>query len=269
MASYSGKMNSYQKTDEDEDDIDDEKFLRRPAGSMGFVLNDGQSNLNRYSNPNVLTLEEQRQMILEKRRQHELESIRITEKSLNSLRDTEEGGASIAEELYRQREKLERTEKSLDDINTTLRFSQRHIQGIKSVFGGLKNLISGKSGTLPSASSKNITESTSSASSNDYRVIDRSNAQKMAVQNSMHPGLKIRGLCDTDDNSTMESNAQAAIDNNLDHMLSSIYRIKDLSYTLGDEIESQNDLIDRVMDKTEKADGVISKQNKDIQKILK
>lgn len=34
-----------------------------------------------------------------------------------------------------QREKLERTEKQLDDINSTLRFSQKHINGIKvSIF---------------------------------------------------------------------------------------------------------------------------------------
>lgn len=36
-----------------------------------------------------------------------------------------------AQELIRQREQLERTEKRLDDINNTLRFSQKHIQGIK------------------------------------------------------------------------------------------------------------------------------------------
>jgi hypothetical protein len=35
------------------------------------------------------------------------------------------------QELLRQREQLERTEKRLDDINSTLRFSQKHIQGIK------------------------------------------------------------------------------------------------------------------------------------------
>ena len=35
------------------------------------------------------------------------------------------------QELLRQREQLERTEKRLDEINNTLRFSQKHIQGIK------------------------------------------------------------------------------------------------------------------------------------------
>lgn len=35
------------------------------------------------------------------------------------------------QELMIQREKLERTEKNLDEINTTLRYSQKHINGIK------------------------------------------------------------------------------------------------------------------------------------------
>lgn len=33
-----------------------------------------------------------------------------------------------------QREKLERTEKNLDEINTTLRYSQKNINGIKVCF---------------------------------------------------------------------------------------------------------------------------------------
>jgi len=39
------------------------------------------------------------------------------------------------QELLRQREQLERTERRLDDINNTLRFSQKHIQGIKVKIG--------------------------------------------------------------------------------------------------------------------------------------
>lgn len=37
----------------------------------------------------------------------------------------------LFQELLKQREQLERTDKRLDDINETLRFSHKHIQGIK------------------------------------------------------------------------------------------------------------------------------------------
>jgi hypothetical protein len=39
----------------------------------------------------------------------------------------------IFQELLRQREQLEGTEKHLDEINNTLRFSQKHITSIKVI----------------------------------------------------------------------------------------------------------------------------------------
>lgn len=62
-------------------------------------------------------------------------------------------GIATAEELVRQREKLEKTDKQLDEINATLRFSQKHINGIKSVFSSLKNYMSGKNNETPTSSS--------------------------------------------------------------------------------------------------------------------
>lgn len=63
-------------------------------------------------------------------------------------------GIATAEELVRQREKLEKTDKQLDEINATLRFSQKHINGIKSVFSSLKNYMSGRNNEgMPTSSS--------------------------------------------------------------------------------------------------------------------
>lgn len=61
------------------------------------------------------------------------------------MQDSEQIGIATAEELARQREKLEKTDKNLDDINNTLISSQKHINGIKSVFSSLKNYMSGRS----------------------------------------------------------------------------------------------------------------------------
>lgn len=267
MAGYNSARNTFL---DDDDDIDDDEFLRHSRSTGGFILNDSNNDF-KYQSDVPVNLEEKRKELLLKKKEIEQRTIMSTEKSLSYLRNSEEVGAATAEELFRQREQLERTEKRLDDINTTLRFSQRHIQGIKSVFGGLKNLIRGKTGSLP-PSSKDIpaTQPTSSASDNLFEVVDRNNAQKRMVENSsIHPGLRVKGLYDTDENTVLESKAQDVIDRNLDQMLSSIHRLKGLSYTLGDEIESQNDLIEKVIDKTEKADSSIKKQNKDMNKLLK
>jgi hypothetical protein len=45
----------------------------------------------------------------------------------------------ILQELLRQREVITNIEQKTDEINTTLTTSQRHLNNIKSVFGGIKN----------------------------------------------------------------------------------------------------------------------------------
>lgn len=122
--------------DEDDDDIDDETFLKNSRRS--------------YGSGNV-SFDEQIQSFQQKRKEIEQRTIQSTERSINILRDSEQIGIATAEELSRQREQLERTDKRLDEINASLRFSQRHINGIKSVFSSLKNYMSGKSDQSPSS----------------------------------------------------------------------------------------------------------------------
>lgn len=112
----------------DDEDVDDETFLKNSRRSY-------------QEQPN---LEAQRQSFLEKQKAIEDRTIQSSERSISILRDSEQIGIATAEELTRQREQLEKTDKRLDEINATLRFSQKHINGIKSVFGSLKNYLSGK-----------------------------------------------------------------------------------------------------------------------------
>ena len=127
---------------EDDDDVDDETFLRN----------------SRRTNGTQPSFEDQLQTFQERKREIEERSINSTQKSLSILRDSEQIGIATAEELMRQREKLEKTDKQLDEINATLRFSQKHINGIKSVFSSLKNYMSGKNDASPSppATSKKV-----------------------------------------------------------------------------------------------------------------
>lgn len=174
----------------------------------------------------------------------------------------------------RQREQLEKTEKRLDDINSTLRFSQKHIQGIKSVFGSLKSYLSGKSadvGVVNNNDSK-IPESSSCGSLSSsplYEPLDR-------IQSNIsvnHPSLRIRGLLDEgeDELPTVKTgnDVSAILEKNLDEMSGSLARLKGLAVGLTEEIDSQNDLIENIMDKTDKADVTIERQNKDMKRLLK
>ncbi|KAF7285910.1 hypothetical protein GWI33_009381 [Rhynchophorus ferrugineus] len=238
--------------DTDYDDVDDETFLknsRRPASNQS-------------------SFDAQIQSFHERKRQIEESTIRSSEQSLSILRDSEQIGIATAEELMRQREKLEKTDKQLDDINNTLRFSQKHINGIKSVFSSLKNYMSGRNDKSPTTSSSTpSTESTSST--NLQSKLERYD------RFSEHPATRLRGN-DFNEPPTQQysyssgsKDFSAKLDANLQEMCSNISRLKGLASELGEEIDSQNDLIDNITNKAEKAELTVQKQNKDMQKILK
>lgn len=64
------------------------------------------------------------------------ESLTSTQRSVQHLHSSEQLGTDTARNLLEQREKLERTEKNLDDINYTTHQTQRSLNSLKSVFGG-------------------------------------------------------------------------------------------------------------------------------------
>lgn len=184
------------------------------------------------------------------------------------------------QELIRQREQLERTDRRLDDINNTLRFSQKHIQGIKSVFGGLKNYFSGsKSMDLTSGASASGMKSPISPQSPTSPVSPLAeklnNSAEQARRNSEHPSFRIRGYPEEEEEfgdyqqKSSTKNIAAVLEQNLDEMSGSIARLKNLAIGLSEEIETQNDLIDNITDKAERADINLQRQNKDIKYLLK
>jgi synaptosomal-associated protein 29 len=59
------------------------------------------------------------------------------------------------------------------------------------------------------------------------------------------------------------------IDRNLEDMCTSVSHLKGLAEGLGEEIDSQNEILDRLNDKVDKADFTIIRQNKEINKLLK
>lgn len=253
-----------------EDDVDDETFLNhRPTYMMSNSGNYNSSgyNTNAYQHNDILEVKEQ---LLQKRREIEERTVESSQRSLNLLRNSEEVGAATAEELLRQREQLEKTEKRLDEINTTLRFSQKHIQGIKSVFGSLKNYLSGKTGEPPNPNRQGSSISSDSNSSSSR--LSETLQQASSSSYSDHPGLRIRGLTESPGSANVinkSSSAQEIIDQNLDEMVTSIAKLKGLAHGLGEEIETQNDLVENIIGKAEKADITLQRQNKDIKRLLK
>ncbi|NWI67463.1 SNP29 protein, partial [Todus mexicanus] len=67
-----------------------------------------------------------------------------TDRSLSLLYESERIGLAASEELVRQGEALKRTEQMVDKMEQDLKTSQKHINSIKSVWGGLVNYFKAK-----------------------------------------------------------------------------------------------------------------------------
>ncbi|KAL0867704.1 hypothetical protein ABMA27_008438 [Loxostege sticticalis] len=264
---YLGNSNSLFE----DDDVDDDTFVNsyrsripppqpKPASSYG-------------GGGHIADLERQRQAMLERQREIEQRTLDSSSRSIGLLRDSEQIGIATAEELARQREQLQTTNKRLDEINTNLTYSQKHLNGIKSVFYGLKNYISGKSDSTPprSQASPDTRGSTKSGPSNlDSTLNNLSSTITSEDRFSAHPSTRLRGLDDSGSSGQVTDSKRIndMLDANLDEMLHSISRLKGLGVALGDEIEQQNELIDTIQDKVEGADIKIGSQNKQMNKLL-
>ncbi|XP_069476056.1 synaptosomal-associated protein 29 isoform X2 [Ambystoma mexicanum] len=119
---------SYNPFDEDEDDDfrsakwrEAPNFSDDPAESQRREAADGQRSL---------------QQEVMRRAAATVES---SDRCVSLIYESEKVGVDTAEELVRQGESLKRTERMVDSMEQDLKISQRHINNIKSVFGGLVN----------------------------------------------------------------------------------------------------------------------------------
>jgi synaptosomal-associated protein 29 len=278
------------------EDVDDYTFLAHPQqGSSGYLLGNGQNGSTGPSNQAYL---ERRQQLLEERRKIEERTLESSKISLGLLYESEKVGLSTAEELVNQGEKLVNVEKNLDTINNTMRVSQKHLNSMKSIFGGIKNYFSrgpeAPPPALPSSRSSSgiSTKSTGYSPSNLQSTIDRIQAESGTRSAENHPALAARGLdtsgfrFDDEDDYSKERNhgaqgqghsghasRSAVIDKqlnaNLGELDMGLGRLKGLALGLGTEIDSQNELLDHVTTKAERAQDTIGYQNRQMRQILK
>ncbi|KAH8290109.1 hypothetical protein KR054_000002 [Drosophila jambulina] len=263
------------------EDVDDDLFLQnKRTGSVPkqrstnpFEVEDDDDE-EITSSPSIAA---QRLAYAEKRRAIEQRTLDSTTKSLGLLYETQEVGKATAVELAKQREQLEKTSHQLDEISSTLRFSQRHLNGLKSVFGGLKNYLAGNRDPASTAAGSPTTSQSSQEANSNIDLGACGGASPPAPLSPAdrydnHPVSRLRG----DPSSTYQSQQrlaanpfQAQIDANLEDMCSNLSVLKMMATDLGGEIESQNELLDNMNYKIEDVDMKMNKQNKDMSKLLK
>lgn len=263
----------------DDNEIDDDTFLNHPrAGSSGFMLpQNNQGGSSSFPTPrNVSSDEERLRQIMLKKKEIENNTIESSNRSLGLLFESEKVGAATGAELQRQKEQLLRTEGRLDEINDTLKQSERHLTGIKSVFGGIRNYLFAKNSGLPPATAQQPSTSQNVRISNsDSDIASSSSRQPMykpendrldTIREQNHPALKSRGL--VENNSGKPASVDDILDNNLDEMAMGLSRLKGLALDLNAELDEHDDILIRLDDKASRTGIKVEKQNKDMSKIL-
>ncbi|XP_059910394.1 synaptosomal-associated protein 29 [Gadus macrocephalus] len=198
-------------------------------------------------------------------------------RSVALIYDSEKMGVDTAEELMRQGEALKRSEKMVDNMEEDLKTSQRHINGIKSVWGGLVNYFKAKPETKPPPVQNNSYQ----ASDKLQNALSSSRGHEDKYQAS-HPNLRkidtagFGASAPVDDDPSVQNGhprnqhlraAHQTLDNNLDDMSLGLSRLKGLGLGLQSELESQDDSLDSLMNKVDKMDLKINNTNQQIKNL--
>ncbi|XP_034396835.1 synaptosomal-associated protein 29 [Cyclopterus lumpus] len=195
-------------------------------------------------------------------------------RSLGLIYESEKIGVDTAEELVRQGEVLKRTDKMMDNMDQDLKTSQKHIDGIKSMWGGLVNYFRAKPETKPPP------EEPKAYQANDrlQTAMSSSRGHEDKYQAS-HPNLRkldTGGFGASDDGSSGKNGypqnrhlreAHQTLDNNLDEMCGGLSRLKSLGLGLQSEIDDQDDSLDSLMNKVDKMDLKIHNTNQQIKNL--
>ncbi|XP_036614556.1 synaptosomal-associated protein 29 [Trichosurus vulpecula] len=203
-------------------------------------------------------------------------SVESTSRSLSCIYESEKVGIASSEELVRQRGVLQRTEQMVDKMEQDLKTSQRHINSIKSVFGGFVNYFKSKPAEVTPPQNGVIG---SQPSARLQEAIATSKEQEANYQAS-HPNLRRLQSSDVTVGGTSSAVSTDAypknphlrayhqkIDDNLDEMSKGLGRLKDIALGMQTEMEEQDSIIDRLTTKVEKLDVNIKSTEKKVRQL--
>ncbi|VDP11971.1 unnamed protein product [Soboliphyme baturini] len=203
------------------------------------------------------------------------ESLESTGRSLRILQESEDIGINTATDLVEQGEKLRNVDTKLDEIHESTKQTQRHLNNVKSIFGGIKNYFS-RDKDKGRKSSSQVPTAGMSRDKKLESTVDRLKSDSTVPYGDTYQN----GYSSRSASGTLSETSKAAIagtrwgemddeiENNLDLMGNSLQRLKELGLALGSEVDQQNQLLDRVANKAEKTNLIVEGQNKQMKKIL-
>ena len=166
---------------------------------------------------------------------------------LRSLNECLHMGVDTAEELERQAETLDRTERRLDDMHVDLDQSKQHMRKIKSPFGGVANYF---------ARRKKVNEVT------DPKL------PKGAAQSQARTASKGPSSATPPSTAGLRSTGNATVDKNCDEMSKALHQLKGMGELISEQLDDSNVQVDRIQYKMDRTDTKIKGVNRDIRREL-
>ncbi|TGZ72216.1 hypothetical protein CRM22_002225 [Opisthorchis felineus] len=173
------------------------------------------------------------------------------QRALESIASSERIGVETAGELLNQGEKLSRAERRLDDISQLQKDSQRQLNTLSSVFGGIRNWFSRKP---PAPVEPAPAPLPTPAPSTGFKSSLQAPSWGSQLPNNQMVSERATGDSD--------------YERNLNLMSDGMSRLKGLAQGMNEELRAQNEQLDRMAPRINSINETMSKQNQQMNKLL-
>ena len=187
-----------------------------------------------------------------------------TKRSLALIEDSHDMAIRTGEELQCQGEQLNRVERNLDIIQNDMAIAKRHIKSVNSVWGAIGNYF-----RKPPKPMKSNPDSVPHTQRQITDIQDESSlyfrtepVQTGTVGSASTSRLQRSGFAPRDAQ-------ERQIEANLELISRGLGRLKEDALILGDEIGRQNEQLDRIDVKTDRAFKTVDESEKKVQRILR
>lgn len=189
-----------------------------------------------------------------------------TKRSLALIEDSHDIAVRTGEELQCQGEQLNRIERNLDTIQSDMSIANRHIKSVNSIWGAIGNYFK-KAPKPKETTEQSIPDSRLSALQEDtseYYPDYRRESESGGYESGIRSGGEFhRSAYSSRDPRERE------IEANLDLVSRGLGRLKEDALILGNEIERQNEQLDRVNVKADRAYNTVEESDKKVRRILR
>ena len=221
-----------------------------PRGSSNYEgprargYSDGATGYGTGARGDRHAYDERSRMMMANRRMEESSA-----RSLRVLNETMRIGIDTTEELERQAESLDKTERRLDEMHVDLDKGERNLRKIKSPFGGISNYFSRKKTV------KDVTDP------KDYKEPPSSKSRSASAQAQSRPQRKQQ-------QAPPESTGNDVVDRNLDEMEKGLHQLKGVGEMMGRQLDDSDKQLDRVAHQLNRNHKEIEELNEGIRKEL-